>query len=95
MRAEIIRCDTCTKEHNAEYTLLPEWITTKQTDDEEKHFCSKTCLIKWASIGIASCDIDIMLDAMKKNCEAAKREREQNVFARCNGITFANKENMK
>lgn len=55
MRYEAIRCDTCNKEHDPQYYLPKEWIVTKQRDqhgcDEEKHFCSKTCLIKWASEG--------------------------------------------
>jgi hypothetical protein len=54
MRVEIIRCDTCKKEHNTEYVLPPDWITTTQTprgqygNEEVKHFCSTGCLIKWA-----------------------------------------------
>ena len=91
MRAEIIRCDTCTKEHNAEYYLPREWVVTKQRvefeGEEEKHFCSKTCLIKWASIGIATCDVPIMIDAIQKNGETAKREREKkNAKLFCNDI---------
>jgi hypothetical protein len=53
MRAEIIRCDTCIKEHDAQYYLPKEWITTKQRDqhdcDIEQHFCSKECLVSWAT----------------------------------------------
>jgi hypothetical protein len=52
MRCEIIRCDTCNKEHNAQDILPREWVATKQRegycDEEEHHFCSKTCLIKWS-----------------------------------------------
>jgi hypothetical protein len=80
MRAEIIRCDTCTKEHNAEYVLPKAWVTAKQVDgysEEEHHFCSKTCLIKWASIGIATCDVEIMVDVIRTNGHMAKQEREQ------------------
>lgn len=83
MRSEIIRCDTCTKERNAEYVLPKEWVTTEQTDryDGENmthHFCSKTCLIKWASIGIATCDVEIMVDAIRTNGTLTGKEREQN-----------------
>jgi len=52
MRAEVIKCDTCCKEHNAEYMLPKAWIATTQTDypgnDIEQHFCSFKCLIDWA-----------------------------------------------
>lgn len=72
MRQELIRCDACKKEHDAQYMLPAEWITTEQTDryngdDMTHHFCSKTCLIKWASIGIATCDVEIMVDAIRIN----------------------------
>lgn len=56
MRIEVIRCDTCNKEHDALYVLPPhEWLRVVQTaqsqygNEEEKHFCSKACLISWAS----------------------------------------------
>ena len=53
MRVEFIQCDVCEKKHDAEYVLPPEWITTVQHNryqlEEEHHFCSKVCLIKWAS----------------------------------------------
>ncbi len=53
MRVEFIQCDVCEKQHDAQYVLPPEWIRTIQRtryDLEEEHqFCSKTCLIKWAS----------------------------------------------
>lgn len=81
MRCEIIRCDTCNKEHNAQDILPREWIATKQRegycDEEDHHFCSKPCLIKWASIGIAACDVEIMVDVIKKNGDIAQRERER------------------
>ncbi len=52
MRIEVIRCDVCKKEHDAQYMLPREWIKTIQNTadytQEEKHFCSKKCLIKWA-----------------------------------------------
>jgi hypothetical protein len=55
MRAEIIRCDTCAKEHDAIYKLPVAWIETRQRDtfdnEEEHHCCSKACLISWASNG--------------------------------------------
>lgn len=59
MRSEIIRCDTCTKEHDAQYYLPKDWITTTQRgkymeEGDDQHFCSKTCLIKWASIGASA-----------------------------------------
>ena len=54
MRVEFIQCDVCEKKHDAEYVLPPEWVTTVQRNryqlEEEHHFCSKVCLIKWASI---------------------------------------------
>jgi hypothetical protein len=54
VRREIIQCEICKKEHDAQYVLPKEWITTKQTDypgnDIEQHFCSKTCLAKWTGI---------------------------------------------
>ncbi len=53
MRSEIIRCDVCKKEHDAQYVLPTDWITTIQNArhelKEEKHFCSKVCLVKWAT----------------------------------------------
>ena len=52
MRIEVIRCDVCHKEHDAQYMLPTDWIRTIQRvrfdDDEEKHFCSLRCLIQWA-----------------------------------------------
>lgn len=33
MRLEIIRCDTCGKEHDARRTLPPEWLTVSRTGD--------------------------------------------------------------
>lgn len=53
MRIEVIKCDTCGKDHDPQYALPPEWIETTQRDiyghrEEEKHFCSKSCLIIWA-----------------------------------------------
>lgn len=52
MRLEIIRCEICKKEHDAQYVLPHEWITTEQNNsygaDEEKHFCGMACLIAWA-----------------------------------------------
>lgn len=52
MRAEIIRCDTCAKEHDATYKLPIDWIETKQRDgfdnEEEHHYCSIVCLATWA-----------------------------------------------
>lgn len=54
-RREIIQCEMCAKEHDAQYELPKEWITTKQTgypgNDIEQHFCSKACLGKWAGVG--------------------------------------------
>lgn len=54
MRREIIQCEICEQEHDAQYELPKEWITTKQTgypgNDIEQHFCSKTCLAKWTGI---------------------------------------------
>ncbi len=53
MRVEFIQCDVCEKKHDAEYVLPPEWVTTVQHNhyqlEEEHHFCSKVCLVKWAS----------------------------------------------
>lgn len=81
MRSEIIKCDTCTKEHDAQYVLPNEWVEIRKRDgfgnDESMHFCSKTCLIKWASIGIATCDVEIMVDAIRTQGHTAKQEREQ------------------
>lgn len=52
MRKEVIRCDVCQKEHDAQYMLPPDWITTLQNTvygtQEDHHFCSKECLITWA-----------------------------------------------
>lgn len=51
MRREIIQCEICKKEHDAQYELPKEWITTKQTgypgNDIEQHFCSRACIAKW------------------------------------------------
>jgi hypothetical protein len=53
MRTELIRCDICKKEHDAQYQLPREWVRTKQRIDhyteEEKHFCCKECLVQWAT----------------------------------------------
>jgi hypothetical protein len=53
MRVEVIQCDVCEKKHDAQYELPHEWVRTVQRThyglDEEHHFCSKTCLITWAS----------------------------------------------
>lgn len=53
MRLDIIRCDVCKKEHDAQYVLPPEWYELKQGDvfgnQEERHFCSVKCLMKWAN----------------------------------------------
>ena len=52
MRVEVIRCDVCKKEHNAEYVLPREWVTLKVGDgfglDKEFHLCSVACLMEWA-----------------------------------------------
>lgn len=52
MRAEIIRCDACNKEHNATYKIPVDWIETRQRDnfdnEEEHHFCSESCLSLWS-----------------------------------------------
>lgn len=51
MRAEIIRCDTCTKEHDAQYCLPAEWVTItgrgKYNEGDDQHFCSLKCLQEW------------------------------------------------
>ncbi len=52
MRIEYIQCDVCEKKHDAAYMLPCEWIRTIQNtryEIEEHHFCSKACLIIWAS----------------------------------------------
>ncbi len=53
MRSNVIRCDICKKEHDAEYMLPPDWVTTIQNTiyqtQEEHHFCGKPCLVKWAA----------------------------------------------
>jgi hypothetical protein len=57
MRVELIQCDVCeTKQDITKIKVLPfEWITTVQHKrydvevPEEHHFCSKACLIEWAS----------------------------------------------
>jgi len=53
MRIEYIQCDVCEKKHDAQYLLPSEWIRTIQNTryeiEEEHHFCSKACLIIWAS----------------------------------------------
>ena len=54
MRVEFIQCDVCEKKHDAQYELPPQWIRTVQHTsyygaEEEHHFCSKVCLVKWAS----------------------------------------------
>lgn len=52
MRIEVIRCDVCKKEHDAQYVLPTDWIRTIQTqqygEEEEQHFCSYVCLVQWA-----------------------------------------------
>ena len=57
MRSEVINCDGCGKAHDAQYVLPAEWVEIAKRDgfgnDESMHFCSKTCLIKWASQGQA------------------------------------------
>lgn len=54
MRREIILCEICKQEHDAQYKLPNEWITTTQNTsyggEEEKHFCSTICLVKWSGI---------------------------------------------
>ena len=51
MRSEIIRCDTCTKEHDAQYYLPAEWQTItgrgKYNEGDDQHFCSLKCLKDW------------------------------------------------
>jgi hypothetical protein len=53
MRVEFIQCDVCEKKHDAQYELPTDWIRTivrtRYGLEEEHHFCSKACLIKWAS----------------------------------------------
>jgi hypothetical protein len=54
MRSNSIKCDVCKKEHDAEYMLPSEWVTTTQNTihgtQEEHHFCGKTpCLVAWAT----------------------------------------------
>ena len=55
MRVEFIQCDMCEKKHDAEYVLPREWIRTIQNTSydgvlqEECHFCSRVCLVKWAA----------------------------------------------
>jgi len=53
MRQEIIKCDTCGTIHDAQYVLPSEWITTRQITryqlEEERHFCSRACLVTWAT----------------------------------------------
>lgn len=52
MRIEVIKCDECKKEHDAQYMLSREWVMLKQSDGfgsyEERHVCSTECLIAWA-----------------------------------------------
>lgn len=51
MRIEVIRCDMCKKEHDAQYVLPFEWIRTIQIThygvEEEHHFCSALCCHRW------------------------------------------------
>ena len=52
MRLEIIRCDECKKEHDAQYELPAEWLRVKRGSsyfgtEEELHFCSLDCLFNW------------------------------------------------
>lgn len=98
MRAEIIRCDTCTKEHDARYVLPNEWAEIRKSDgfgsDESMHFCSKTCLIKWAIIGIAACDVEIIAKLGQEQkyrkhkpfCNEVIRDAEGNEIAIAKGI---------
>lgn len=55
MRAEIVRCDVCKREHNLEYVMPSSWfIVTQHTTygtQEERHFCSKECLKQWVDEG--------------------------------------------
>jgi hypothetical protein len=82
MRAEIVRCDTCTKDWDAQYCLPDDWVTItgrgKYIEGDDQHFCSKICLIKWASIGIASVDVDVVVNAVRNNGETARLEYELN-----------------
>lgn len=61
MRIEAIRCDMCKKEHDAQYVLPPEWIQTIQNTNygtqEEHHFCSRACLLRWARADVTANDI--------------------------------------
>jgi hypothetical protein len=55
MKSEIIKCDTCNKEQST-FVLPIEWMEVthpnyEKNDGREKHFCSKECLIEWASEG--------------------------------------------
>jgi len=64
MRLEIIRCDTCKKEHNAEYELPRDWIHTIQNTgtyalQEERHFCSLACLRTWLNAQLTANDIEV------------------------------------
>ncbi len=53
MRVELIKCETCNKEHNLQYCLPAEWVTITQrgkfNEGEDQHFCSNVCLVKWAT----------------------------------------------
>lgn len=53
MRLEVIQCDICKKQHDAEYQLPTQWTRTLHYDkhgtEQEKHFCSKACLIAGAN----------------------------------------------
>lgn len=54
MRIELIRCEVCKKDHDAQRTLSAGWITVTQSIGQggvkEKHFCSEKCfcLMMWA-----------------------------------------------
>ena len=52
MRREVILCDRCKKEHDAQYELPAEWLRVKRGSsyfgtEEELHFCSLSCLEMW------------------------------------------------
>jgi hypothetical protein len=70
MRVEVIKCDMCKKEHDTQYYIPAEWITMTQrgkyNDGDDQHFCSKACLITWASEGdVANERLDHVDDCMK------------------------------
>ena len=54
MRKEVITCDQCRKEHDAQYCLPNEWIRTVRLEhpyqlEVERHFCSLACLFDWTA----------------------------------------------